>query len=281
MLYHEIEGPADAPPVVLAGSLGTTLEMWNPQMEALTGHFRVVRFDHRGHGGSPVTHGPSAAGRERFPTAHERSTATHGHPPANRELPPETGSSSIADLAGDVLDLLDLLELPRVSFAGLSLGGMVGMWLAAHAPERIDRLALLCTSARLGTPASWTERANMVREAGTASIAGMVTARWFTPGYSGREPYVTMLGGISAEGYVTCCEAVGAMDLRPDLPLISAPTLVLAGADDPATPPEHAERIAEGIPGSRLVVLPGAAHLANVERPEAVSGHLVEHFLSR
>lgn len=244
MLYHEIEGPADGRPLVLAGSLGTTLEMWNPQMEALTEHFRVVRFDHRGHGRSPAT-----------------------------------GRCSIADLAGDVLDLLDLLDLPRVSFAGLSLGGMVGMWLAAHAPERIDRLALLCTSAKLGTPESWAERASAVREAGTASIAETAMARWFTPAFTGREPYATMLGGISAEGYAACCEAVGAMDLRPELPLISAPTLVLAGADDPATPPEHSERIAERIPGSRLVVLPGAAHLANVERPEAVSEHLVGHLL--
>ncbi|MEU8377579.1 3-oxoadipate enol-lactonase [Streptosporangium sp. NPDC048865] len=244
MLYHEVEGPADGPTVVLAGSLGTTLEMWDPQMAALTGHFRVVRFDHRGHGRSPVT-----------------------------------GSCSIADLAGDVLDLLDLLELPRVSFAGLSLGGMVGMWLAAHAPARIDRLALLCTSAKLGTPGSWAERASAVREAGTASIAGAVMARWFTPGFPGREPYATMLGGVPAEGYAACCEAIGAMDLRPGLPLISAPTLVLAGADDPATPPEHAERIAEGIPGARLVVLDGAAHLANVERPEAVSEHLLAHLL--
>ncbi|WP_440103873.1 3-oxoadipate enol-lactonase [Streptosporangium sp. H16] len=244
MLYHEIEGPAGGRPVVLAGSLGTTLEMWDPQMEALTGHFRVVRFDHRGHGRSPAT-----------------------------------GRCSIADLAGDVLDLLDLLELPKVSLAGLSLGGMVGMWLAAHAPERIDRLALLCTSAKLGTPESWAERASAVREAGTASIAETAVARWFTPAFTGREPYAAMLGGISAKGYAACCEAVGAMDLRAELPLISAPTLVLAGADDPATPPEHAERISEGIAGSRLVVLPGAAHLANVERPEAVSEHLVGHFL--
>ncbi|MFF3441573.1 3-oxoadipate enol-lactonase [Streptosporangium sp. NPDC002721] len=246
MLYHEIEGPADGPPLVLAGSLGTTLEMWDPQMEALTERFRVVRFDHRGHGRSPAT-----------------------------------GRCSIADLAGDVLDLLDLLGLPRVSFAGLSLGGMTGMWLAAHAPGRIDRLALLCTSAKLGTPESWAERADAVRGAGTASIAEAAMARWFTPAFTGREPYATMLGGISAEGYAACCEAVGAMDLRPDLPLISAPTLVLAGADDPATPPEHAERIVEGIAGSRLVVLDGAAHLANVERPEAVSEHLIAHLLPK
>lgn len=244
MTHYEIEGPADARPVVLAGSLGTTLEMWNPQMSALTEHFRVVRFDHRGHGRSPVA-----------------------------------GRCSIADLGGDVLDLLDRLELPKVSFAGLSLGGMVGMWLAAHAPERIDRLALLCTSAKLGTPASWSERAATVRAGGTASIAEASAARWFTPGFPGRQPYVRMLGAIPAEGYAACCEAIGAMDLRPELPLIAAPTLVLAGADDPATPPEHAERIVAGIPGSRLVVLPGAAHLANVERPEAVSEHLTEHLL--
>ncbi|MDP9848256.1 3-oxoadipate enol-lactonase [Streptosporangium lutulentum] len=228
---------------MLSSSLGTTLEMWDPQMDALTEHFRVIRFDHRGHGRSPAN-----------------------------------GECSIADLGGDVLELLDRLELPVVSFAGLSLGGMLGMWLAAHAPERIDRLALLCTSAKLSTPEFWSERANAVREGGTASIAEAITARWFTPGYGGREPYIAMLAGISAEGYAACCEAIGGMDLRSDLPLIKAPTLVLAGADDPATPPEHAERIVSGIPGSVLAVLPGAAHLANVEQPEAVSRHLIEHF---
>ncbi|GAA2845688.1 3-oxoadipate enol-lactonase [Streptosporangium fragile] len=244
MLHYEIDGPADARPVVLAGSLGTTLEMWDPQVGKLAEHFRVVRFDHRGHGRSPVN-----------------------------------GSCSIADLGGDVLELLDTLELSKVSFAGLSLGGMVGMWLASHAPERIDRLALLCTSAKLGTPASWSERAEAVRAGGTVSIAEAAAARWFTPAFTGRGPYLSMLAGIPAEGYAACCEAIGAMDLRPDLPSITAPTLVIAGADDPATPPEHAERIVEGISGARLAVLPGAAHLANVERPEEVSRLLVGHFL--
>ncbi|GAA3003168.1 3-oxoadipate enol-lactonase [Streptosporangium longisporum] len=244
MLHHEIAGPADAPPVVLAGSLGTTLRMWDPQMEALTPHLRVVRLDHPGHGGSP-----------------------------------EGGAGSIAELGRGVLDLLDRLEMPRVSFAGLSLGGMIGMWLAAHAPERIDRLALLCTSARLGTPAYWAERAATVREAGTASLAQAAAARWFTPGHTGTEPYLRMLGEVSAAGYAACCEAIGAMDLRPDLPLITTPTLVLAGAEDPATPPEHAELIAAGVPGSRLVVVAGAAHLASAERPETVSRHLLDHLL--
>ncbi|AWS47466.1 3-oxoadipate enol-lactonase [Streptosporangium sp. 'caverna'] len=244
MLYYEIAGPAEAQPIMLSGSLGTTLGMWDPQMTALTEHFRVIRFDHRGHGRSPVT-----------------------------------GECSIADLGGDVLELLDRLKLPVVSFAGLSLGGMVGMWLAAHAPERIDRLALLCTSAKLGTPDSWSERASAVRAGGTASITEAAVGRWFTPGFGGREPYVAMLSGISDEGYAACCGAIGAMDLRPDLPRIKAPTLVLAGADDPATPPEHAERIVSGIAGSRLVVLAGAAHLANVERPDAVSQHLIRHFM--
>ncbi|MGV9770905.1 3-oxoadipate enol-lactonase [Streptosporangium sp. NPDC003464] len=244
MLHYEIDGPVTAPPVVLSGSLGTTLEMWEPQMEALARHFRIIRHDHRGHGRSPAG-----------------------------------GRCSIADLGGDLLELLDRLELPRVSFAGLSLGGMVGMWLAAHAPERIHRLALLCTSAKLNTPEFWAERADAARTGGTASIADAVAARWFTPGYAGREPYIEMLGGVSAEGYAACCEAIGAMDLRPDLAAIRAPTLVLAGADDPATPPEHGERIAAGIPGARLVVLPGAAHLASVERPGEVSRELIGHFL--
>ena len=142
-VHYRADGPADGPPVVLAGSLGSSLDMWEPQLAALTGAgFRVVRYDHRGHGGSPVPDG--------------------------------AGSTSVADLAGDALRLFDRLGLERVRFAGLSLGGMVGMHLGAHAPERIERLALLCTAARLGTAESWGERAAAVREEGTAAVADAV-----------------------------------------------------------------------------------------------------------
>lgn len=247
-LHHVLDGPAGAPVLLLAGSLGSTLEMWEPQVEALAGEFRVVRYDHRGHGKSPVPAGPY----------------------------------SIADLGADVLRLLDRLDVPSAQLAGVSLGGMTAMWLAAHAPERVDRLALLCTSAQLGPPQGWAERAATVRAEGTGAVAAAVVSRWFTPGYAARHPgevarLTAMVAGTPAEGYASCCGAIEHMDLRADLARITAPTLVVAGADDPATPPEHAERIAAAISGARLSVLPGAAHLASWERADAVTGLLREH----
>jgi 3-oxoadipate enol-lactonase len=242
-----LDGPPDAPVVVLGSSLGTNGGMWQPQMEALTASWRVLRYDHRGHGGSPV-------------------------PPA---------PYSLAELGGDLLTLLDILRLDRVRLGGLSLGGMVAMWVAAHAPERVESLALLCTSAQLGPPEMWHERVRAVRQGGVAAIADAVLARWFTPEFAARHAGVAawarrMLLTTPDEGYVGCCAAIETMDLLPEVASISAPTLVIAGEQDPATPPAHLEKIAAGITGSRLEVVPGAAHLANVERPEAVSRLLVE-----
>ncbi|WP_017625121.1 3-oxoadipate enol-lactonase [Nocardiopsis chromatogenes] len=248
---HAVDsGPDGAPAVVLAGSLGSTLEMWDPQAEALTAAgLRVVRFDHRGHGRSPVPDGPT----------------------------------TIADLGADVLDLLDRLGLDRVGFTGLSLGGMVGMWLAANAPERIGRLALMCTAAWLGPPENWTDRAATVRAHGAGAVAEAVVGRWFTPGYAAANPDEAArmrrtVASTPAEGYAACCEAIAAMDLRADLGRITAPTLVVAGAHDPATPPEHAERIARAVPGARRHVLDGGAHLANRECADEVNRLLVAHF---
>ncbi|GLW06034.1 3-oxoadipate enol-lactonase [Microtetraspora sp. NBRC 13810] len=248
-VHHEILGDPGAPPLLLASSLGTTAAMWDPQVAELAARFRVIRYDHRGHGGSPVPAGPY----------------------------------TIADLGADVLALLDHLGIGRAHFAGLSLGGMTGMWLAAHAPERIDRLALLCTSARLGPPSVWTDRVEAVLRDGTGSIAEAVVGRWFTPGFAERRPdvvaaHVDMLRRTPAAGYAACCLAIRDMDLTGDLPAITAPTLVLAAADDPSTPPEpHARTIAAGIPGARLVTLADAAHLANVEQPGPVTAHLIDH----
>jgi 3-oxoadipate enol-lactonase len=242
-LHHAIDGPADGPVVVLGGSLGTTVDMWRPQLPALAGRYRVVRYDHRGHGKSPVPPGPYA----------------------------------IAQLGGDVLDLLDTLELDRVGYCGLSLGGMVGMWLAAHAPDRISRLVLLCTAAHLPEDLGYRARATLVRDQGLDGIADAVVGRWFTPAFADASPYRAMLVGTPPEGYAGCCVAIADLDLRADLPAITAPTLVVAGADDPAIPPPYAVEIARGIPGSRLEIVPGAAHLANVERPEAVTRLIVEH----
>ncbi|MFC3995556.1 3-oxoadipate enol-lactonase [Nocardiopsis sediminis] len=248
-VHYAVDGPEGAPVVVLAGSLGSTLEMWGPQVAALAGDFRVVRYDTRGHGSSPVPEGPY----------------------------------DLADLGGDLLRLLDRVGAGRAHLAGLSLGGMTAMWVAAHAPERVGRLALLCTSAHLGPPEGWADRAKTVRAGGTGAVAEGVVSRWLTPGYAERRPSVAewlrrMVAGTPAEGYAACCGAIERMDLRGDLARIGAPTLVVAGADDPATPPVHAEAIAAGIGGARLHVLEPAAHLASWEQAGAVNELLRAHF---
>ena len=247
-VFHRLDGPAGAPVLVLAHSLGTTHAMWQPQVAALAADHRVVRYDHRGHGRSPVPPGPYR----------------------------------VEELGADLLGLLDSLGVDRAGVAGLSLGGMVGMWLAAHAPSRVGRLALLCTSACPGDRPMWTERAATVRSRGVAAVADGALERWFSPEFRHRHPGVlawarTMLVGTPAEGYAAACEAIGALDLTPVLPRIATPTLVVAGAGDPALPVPHSERIAAAIPGARLSIV-DAAHLANVEQPDLVTGLLTQFF---
>jgi 3-oxoadipate enol-lactonase len=239
---YRLDGPADGPVVVLAGSLGSTLEMWDEQVPVLTERFHVVRYDHPGHGDSPLV-----------------------------EL------RGIDTLAAGVLELLDELGVGRVSWCGLSLGGAVGMRLALDAPERIDRLALLSTSARFGPPETWQERADRVRAEGIEALAGAVEERWFTPAFGDVSRYRAMFVTTSAEGYARCCEAVRDWDVREEVGRVRAPTLVVSGADDPSTPPEHGALLAERIPGARHVVLPHAAHLVNVERAAEVNALLLEH----
>ncbi|MER7892583.1 3-oxoadipate enol-lactonase [Micromonospora sp. NPDC094482] len=248
-LHATVDGPPHAPVLMLGSSLGTTAAMWQPQVAALAERFRVVRYDHLGHGRSAVPPGPY----------------------------------TIEQLGRELLALMDDLRVSRAHHAGLSLGGMVAMWIAARAPERVDRLALLCTSASLGPVEAWQNRAVTVRTAGMEAIADAVVARWFTPALAAARPEVVAahratLTATPATGYAACCEAIAAMDLRGDLPTVQAPTLVVAGADDPATPVRHARGIVERIPGSRLAVLNQAAHLANVEQPAQVSRLLSEHF---
>jgi 3-oxoadipate enol-lactonase len=246
--HHRLDGPESAPVVALPSSLGTTLELWEPQLRSLGRSFRLLRYDHRGHGGSAVPPGPY----------------------------------SMEDLGRDALELLDELGLERVSWCGLSLGGMVGMWLGAHAPERLDSLVLACTSAHMGAPETYRERAVLVRERGIEPIADAVVARWFTttadPGLVRR--FRELLVSTPAEGYASTCEALAAWDFRAELDAVAVPTLVLAGAEDEATPAADTELLAERIPGARRVVLDGAAHLANLERPDefadAVLAHVVE-----
>ncbi|WP_426566161.1 3-oxoadipate enol-lactonase [Angustibacter sp. McL0619] len=251
-LHARVDGPADGspdPPVLLLGSsLGTTGTMWQPQVAALSQRCRVVRYDHRGHGES--------------------------------EVPP--GPYRIDDLGADVLALLDRLSIERVRYAGLSLGGMVGMWLAAHAPQRVERLALLCTSARLRPAQPWHERASAVLDGGMAAVADAVVGRWFTPGFAAEHPDLVTahrdgLLAVPPTGYAACCEAIAAMDLLADLPQIACPTLVIAAQQDPAIPPEHSRVIVSAVPGARLEVLDDAAHLANLQQPDAVSALLLDH----
>jgi 3-oxoadipate enol-lactonase len=169
---------------------------------------------------------------------------------------------------------------------GLSLGGMTAMRLAARNPERVDRLVVLCTSAMLGPAQGWLDRAATVRARGTEAVAEGVVDRWYTAAYAQAHPdRVTaaraMVSAQPAEGYASCCEAIAAMDLTGDLPDITAPTLAVAGADDPATPPEHLERIAAAVKDGRLLVVPQSAHIASQEQPEAVTQAVLEHLTAR
>ena len=246
---HVVEGPADGEVVVMSGSLGSDHRMWEPQVESLVQNgFRVVRYDHRGHGASPVPAGPY----------------------------------SIADIGGDLIALLDKLGAARAHVVGLSLGGMTGMWAGAHAPGRIASLVLCCTSAKLGPPESWAERARAVREGGLAAIVDALVGRWVTPAFAQAHPERVdflkgMVLGTPDAGYIECCGVIEHMDLLPELPRISAPTLVIAGAEDPATPPEHGRRIAEGIPGARLEIVDGAAHLGSYEQSARFTQLILEH----
>ena len=189
------------------------------------------------------------------------------------------GRSSVEELGADVLELLDEHDLDRASFCGISLGGAVGMWLAATAPDRIDRLVVACSSARFAGSDAYRERAKRVRVEGTAPFVDVTLDRWFTPRFRDRERYRTMLLAAPRAAYAACCEAVAAWDFRERLGEISKPTLVVAGAEDPATPPEHAETIADGIPDARLLVLPDCAHLANVEQADRFNAVLLEELI--
>jgi 3-oxoadipate enol-lactonase len=184
----------------------------------------------------------------------------------------------VPELAADVLRLVDEQDVSRFSFCGLSLGAMVGMWLGANAADRIDRLVLACTSARFGAPAEWEERAAFVRQQGMSSVAADALDKWFTPAYEDRDAYLQMQLEALPDTYARWLEAIGGFDFREQLDRISVPTLVIAGAEDDATPVTDAAFIVAGIPDARLVVIEGAAHLANVEQPrlftDAVLGHL-------
>ena len=184
---------------------------------------------------------------------------------------------TVPELGADVLALADELGLGRFSFCGLSLGGMVGMWLGANAPDRLDRLVLACTSARFGRPEEWRARAALVRAQGMPAVALDALDKWFTPSFHEREPFLRMQLETPAEDYAAGLEAIGGFDFRDRLGDITAPTLVVAGSEDVATTPTDAAFVAERIPGARLLVIEGAAHLANVEQADVFTAALLEH----
>lgn len=240
-----VDGADNSPVLVLSGSLGTTTAVWDAQIPAFAAHYRVLRIDHPGHGDSPV------------PTAR----------------------ITVEGIARDLLALLDELGIERADFCGLSLGGMVGQWLGANAPDRVGGLVLACTGAWLGAPELYAERAEVVRREGTGILIDGARERWFTPPFRdapAAERILDALGAMSPEGYAACCEAVGAFDFRSDLHRIRPATLVLFGDDDSVTTPSMLDELAT-IPHARRTGIAHAAHLANVEQPEAFSAAVLSH----
>lgn len=248
-LRYELAGPEQAPVLVLSHALGLDSAMWTPLVASLGRRFRLLLVDTRGHGGSPAPAGPYRIG----------------------------------ELADDYVRLLDRVRIDRVSWCGLSLGGMIGMWLAANAPSRIDRLVLCCTASRLPPRAGWLDRAAGVRCAQTtAALVDQSLDRWLSNEFRRSHPEIanrcaSTLLACDTEGYAGCCEAIAELDLRAELPWITAPTLVVAGMDDPICSVSASATLAGSIPGAGFLAVPGR-HLAVVESAErcgpAVSAHL-------
>jgi 3-oxoadipate enol-lactonase len=246
-ISYTVDGAADAPVVVLSNSLGATRAMWDPQVPALAERFRVVTYDTRGHGESPTPAGPYR----------------------------------LDDLVDDLGALLDEVGAERAHVVGLSLGGMTAMRLAAREPDRVHRLAVMCTSAK-PDPTPFLDRAAAVRSGGTAPLAPAVVGRWLTPAFAADHPDLVarleaMIATADDEGYAACCEVVASVDLRADLGRITAATLVISGWEDQALPPAHQQAIVDGIPDAELVTVSPGAHLANLEQPLQVTGALLGH----
>lgn len=246
-IAYRLDGPADAPVLVLSNSLGTTMAMWDAQVEALARTFRVLRYDTRGHGGSG------------------EGDASSGY--------------TLDQLGGDVLRLLDGLGIERAGFCGISMGGLIGLWLGVHAGARLERLVVANSAARIGTAAGWNERAEHVATSGMDAVADGARGRWFTEAFAQRAPTVVddLVEGLrrtSPAGYAACCRALGAADLRDQIHAIAVPTLLVAGRYDPVTTVDDAVFMRERIPGARCVTL-DASHLSNVEAKQAFTDQLL------
>jgi 3-oxoadipate enol-lactonase len=246
-LAYRVDGPADGPVVVFSNSLGLNLGMWQPQVDVFAERFRVIRYDSRGHGRSMVTPGPY----------------------------------TIDQLGGDLLAVLDAEGVDYAHVCGISLGGLVAQWLAVHHPERVVRAVFANTGARIGTEASWDERIARVQGGGMSAIREMVVNRFLSQPFRAGHPEVeariaAMLVATDPAGYVAVCEALRVADLRGAVGGIRAPALILAGALDESTPVTLSEELYAAVPGSRLVVIPGSAHLSSVEAADAFNAHVLE-----
>jgi 3-oxoadipate enol-lactonase len=245
-ISYELAGDAKAPVLVLSNSLGTNFFMWDAQLPAISKHFRVLRYDTRGHGQSDVTPGPY----------------------------------SFDQLGRDVLALADVADVQKFSFCGLSMGGVTGMWLGIHAPERLHKLVLCSTAAKIGNADTWNARIAALRKGGAKSISAGTMERWFTARFRERQPQTVerirqMVESTTTEGYIACCEALREADFRESLAQIRTPTLVISGTHDPATTPQDGRFIAARVKGARYVEL-DAAHLSNVEQQDRFTQEVAE-----
>ena len=243
-MYYELDGPASAPALALSNSLGTNLSLWDAQLPVFAQNFRLLRYDSRGHG---------------------RTSAPQG-------------AYSVEMLARDLLQLLDALNLQRVNFCGLSIGGMTGMWLAVNAPQRLQKLILSNTAPKIGKLETWNERIRAVREGGTKAVAQQVVERWFTPGFRANHPDQIaktrhMIETTSTDGYVGSCAAVRDFDFWQNVSAIRTQTLVIAGTHDQSVPASDAQKLAKQIKGARYIEFP-AAHISNLEAAARFTGEV-------
>src|SRR6202789_1581959 len=251
LLNVSVEGRDSGPTLMLSNSLGATMQMWEPQMAALKQLFRVIRYDRRGHGKSAVPAGPYSM--ERF--------------------------------GRDVLAILDDLNIEKVHWCGLSMGGMVGQWLRAHPPGRFHKIILCNTSCYYPDPTNWHNRIKAVKEGGIASVADAVMSGWLTADFRAREPQIAadmkaMLISSPVQGYLACCEALSTLDQRTLLPKIKSPTLIIAGRNDMSTPVAAGEFMRSQIPGASMTIL-DASHISNIEQPHAFTDAVVGFLTQR
>jgi len=251
---YELSGKKGAPVVVLSHSLSSNLLMWNPQMDALNPYFHVLRYDTRGHG---ATDGPS-------------------------------GSYTLELLAEDVIGLLDALGMDRVHFVGLSMGGMIGQCLVLNHPHRLESLVLCDTASIVPAEAQpvWQERLDKVRKKGMEALSEETMERWFTPAFLKQNPPMVKLIreqilATPVAGYMGCAEAIRRLNYLDRIAMIKISTLIMVGEDDPGTPVSASEAMHERITGSKLVVLPSARHLSNVEQPDAFNAALLKYLKNR